>query len=134
MKTILDQSDAIFNLLNIPSVINLISGNLYKEERETNSEKEDIVVKSLTLADGTRQFGVAFVNIHVKDVQLSGRTGFFPNTARMKAISQVAIPLLEETDGDDFVLWVEQTRVIKEPEMNQHYLNIRLEVRMYNLI
>lgn len=134
MKTTLDQSNAIFNLLNVPEITSMITGAVRKERRDLNSEKEDIVIKSLTLGEGSRQFGVAFVNIHVKDVSVTGRPGLFPNTARLEAIAKRVVPLLEETDGDDFVLYIVDSRTVEEPQIDQHYLNLRVEVQMYNFI
>lgn len=132
MKTTLDQSDAIYRLLNVPGVTSAISGKVYSDDRPLDSDLEDVVIKSMTLADGMRQFGVALVNIHVKDIELSGVPGKLANKTRLKAISRVIVPLIEETDGEDFALWVESSSTIPEPEVDQHFLQLRLEVRMYN--
>ena len=132
MKTVLDQSDAIYRLLNVPAVTSAITGKVYSDARPLDSDLEDIVIKSLTLGEGTRQFGVALVNIHVKDIEIAGVPGKLANKTRLKAISRIVVPLIEETDGDDFVLWIESSSTVPEPEVDQHFLQLRLEVRMYN--
>lgn len=134
MKTALDQDTAIYRLLNITAVTSVISGSIYKGNRPADSILEDIVINTITLGDGTRQHGVSNVNIYVPDIAttISGKQQFLTNTARLITLANIVNPLLEETDGDDFVLWIDSTQIIDEPEIKQHFMNIRLEVQMYN--
>lgn len=134
MKTALDQDTAVYRLLNIPAVTGAITGAIYKGNRPADSILEDIVINTITLGDGTRQHGVANVNIYVPDIAttIGGKQQFLTNTARLITLANIVKPLLEETDGDDFVLWIDSTQIIDEPEIKQHFMNIRLEVQMYN--
>lgn len=134
MKTALDQDTAIFKLLNVPAVTTVITGNVFKGRRPNDSDREDIVINTLTLGDGTRQFGVANVNIYTKDISstIAGKPQLLANSSRLATLTNLIKPLLEETDGDEFVLWIDGTQLIAEPEVNQHFMNIRIEVRMYN--
>lgn len=134
MNTTLDQDDEIYKLLNVSLITSVISGGVYKGKRPNNSELEDITINSLTLGDGTRQFGVANVNIHVKDVEveIKGVKTFLKNSTRLKTLVNLVKPIIEETDGLKYVLWIESTQQVAEPEINQHLFNFRVEVRMYN--
>ncbi|MCF2498400.1 hypothetical protein [Dyadobacter chenhuakuii] len=134
MKTALDQDTEIFKLLSVPGITSMISGAIYKEGRPSDSELEDLVINTITTGDGTRQFGVSNVNIYVKDISalIGGKQQFLANTARLITLTNLVKPLLEETDGDDFALWIESTRIVKEPEINQHFINIRIEFQFIN--
>ncbi|WP_426291975.1 hypothetical protein ACN9ML_18250 [Dyadobacter endophyticus] len=134
MKTTLDQDTEIYKLLNVPAVTSVISGGIYKGRRPTDSELEDIVINTLTTGDGTRQFGVSNVNIYVKDISatIAGRQQFLTNSARLITLTNLVKPLLEETDGEDFALWIESTRPVAEPDINQHFINIRIEFQFIN--
>lgn len=134
MKTSLDQDTEIYKLLNVPAITSVITGGIYKGRRPADSELEDIVINTITTGDGTRQFGVSNVNIYVKDIQatIAGRQQFLMNTARLITLTNVVKPFLEETDGNDFALWIESTRPAAEPEINQHFINIRIEFQFIN--
>jgi len=134
MKTSLDQDTEIYKLLNVPAITSVITGGIYKGRRPADSELDDIVINTITTGDGTRQFGVSNVNIYVKDIQatIAGRQQFLMNTSRLITLTNLVKPLLEETDGDDFALWIESTRPAAEPEINQHFINIRIEFQFIN--
>lgn len=134
MRTSLDQDTIIFKLLNVPEITSVITGGIFKGRRPAGSELEDIIINSPTTGDGTRQYGVSNVNIYVPDVKatIAGKEQFLTNTARLLTLTNLVKPILEETDGDDYVVWIDSTRVRPEYEINQHFINIRLEVRMYN--
>ncbi|CAG5072871.1 hypothetical protein DYBT9623_04411 [Dyadobacter sp. CECT 9623] len=134
MKTALDQDTEIFRLLNVPDITSVITGGIYKGRRPSDSELEDIVINTITTGEGTRQFGVSNVNIYVKDIQamIGGKQQFLTNTARLATLTNLVKPFLEETDGDSFALWIESTRPVAEPEINQHFMNIRIEFQFIN--
>lgn len=134
MKTSLDVDTAIFKLLNISAVTGVITGGIYKGNRPADSVLEDIVINTITLGDGTRQFGVSNVNIYVPDIKtkIGGKEQRLANTARLLTLTNLIKPLLDEEDGEDYALWVENTQLIDEPEIKQHFMNIRLQIRMYN--
>lgn len=134
MKTSLDQDTEIFKLLNVPAVTSVITGGIYKGRRPADSELEDILINTIFTGDGTRQQGVSNVNIYVKDVQttIAGKQQFLKNSARLKTLADLVTPLLEETDGNDFALWIDSTRPVAEPDINQHFINIRIEFQFIN--
>ena len=134
MKTALDQDTEIFRLLNVPTITSVITGNIIKGRRPSDSELEDIVINTVTTGDGTRQFGVSNVNIYVKDISGPTKSGnkLLMNAARLATLTNLVKPLLEETDGEDFALWIESTRPVAEPEINQHFMNIRIEFQFIN--
>ena len=132
MKTALDVDIELFKILDASAVLkSTITGRIYKGNRPDNSELEDISINTITLGDGSTQEGVSNVNIHVKDLTatIAGKTQNFANHARLVTLTNLIKPLLEETYGDDFNLWIEWTRSIPEPEIKQHYMNMRIRFR-----
>jgi len=134
MNTILDAATAVFKLINVNSVKSTLTGGIYKYRRPANSTKEDIVINTPSLSDGTRQLGVVNVNIYVPDIQqiVNGTPVFLANTSRIETLTNLVKPFLEETDGDTFALWIDHFEMFDEPDINQHFMNIRLRMQMYN--
>lgn len=134
MNTILDAATAVFKLVNVASVKNVITGGIYKYRRPQNSNKEDIVINTPSLGSGTRQLGVVNVNIYVPDVQQSidGKNVFLVNTARLETLTNLVKPLIEETDGEAYVIMIENFELFDESDINYHFMNIRLRIQMYN--
>lgn len=134
-KTTLDLDSALYKVLNIPAVTSVITGKVYSTNRPDDSVLEDVVINTITLGDGTIQLGVTNVNIYALDLEqkLGSKSFYQANKGRLSAISKVIIPLLEEAYGDDYNMWIEWTTVIPEPEIQQHYLNIRVQFRFENV-
>jgi hypothetical protein len=129
MKTVLDQSTAIYKVLKAQSTIAYaISGGIYKTLRPADSVLEDIVVNTITLSDGSLQRGVSNVNIHVADIQqtIGGKQFYAPNEARLNTLTNLVAPLLKSYFSDDFSFKLANTSLVREPEINQHYVNLRI--------
>lgn len=136
MNTTLDQNAAVYRLLNVPAVKSVISGGVYNGKNPTNSKLEDITVNSITLGRGTRQFGMVNVNIHVDDVSMKAPDGTNYtqiNTGRFKAITDVVVGILKETDGENYALWVAGiSNPLPISGFDRHFINIRVETRFYD--
>jgi hypothetical protein len=127
MRTTFDQETILYNILNGSAALKAaISGKIYRGKRPNDSQKEDISIVSLPILPGSIQFGTANVNIHVPDI------GDFPDNGKLKALTDIVRPLLEETYGDDYLLYISMQQVFDEPEINQHYVNMRIEFEFHN--
>lgn len=131
MKTALDQTTAIYRILNTSAALKLaITGDIYKTVRPANSKLEDVVVNTIVLGEGSFQRGVSNVNIHVPDIQQTAKDSskyFAANEGRLKVLSEIVRPLIEDVFQDDFSMSISGTYAIGEPEINQHYLNFRID-------
>lgn len=128
-KTALDVRTELYKILNASNALKIaITGKIYKGIRPTNSKLEDVAVNTLVLGTGSRQRGVANINIHVPDIEAGpvGAKYFAPNETRLNQLTNIIKPLIEEGDGPDFSYWIEGTNVFQEPEIDQHYMNFRL--------
>ena len=127
MRTTFDQETILYNILNGSAALKAaISGGIYKRRRPTNSDKEDVVIISLPIGDGSIQYGTANVNIHVPDVKE------FPDNTKLETLTNIVKPLLEETYGDDYVLYISLQQIFEEPEIMQHYVNLRVDFEFHN--
>src|SRR5690606_25035087 len=88
----ISSSIAIWRVLNVPSVIGLLDGGLYRYNRPINSRKRDIVIS-------TPEQGKVDINIHVPNLVLQDdQTN--PDLAQMKLITDAVLNLLAGYDFD----------------------------------
>ncbi len=137
MKTTLDLVDDIFELLDITPVHNvMLSGDVFLNERPDNHKNECIVINSLPVTGEQLQRGVVNVNITVPNLKLTinGQPdNSQPNRARLKAISAVVIPILEDAFVNDTVTGIQTITLVNDKEIKEHFLNIRVETNSINL-
>lgn len=127
MRTTFDQETILFNILNGSAELKAaISGKVYRGKRPTDSLKEDVVIISLPILPGSIQFGSANVNIHVPDIEE------FPDNDKLEALTTIVRPLLEETYGEDYLLYISLQQTFEEPEIHQHYVNLRIDFEFHN--
>ncbi len=139
MVTTLDAVNTIYDILKDGSLT--ISGDVYKlDSRPAGSEKEDVVVNAITMLDGIIQDGTCNINIHVPDKNVAGDTAIYkiPNTDRLSAIGKQVVDIM---GGDIGVVKNKEmfyvgaiSNAIKEDGLDEHYLNIRIEVEVHNQI
>ena len=88
----ISSSISIWRVLNVPSVIGLLDGGLYRYNRPINSRKRDVVIS-------TPEQGKVDINIHVPNLVLQDdQTN--PDLAQMKQITDAVLTLLSGYDFD----------------------------------
>lgn len=133
MKTTFEVNNFLFTL--VASIGTTLTGGVYKMERPRNSKSEDIVVSSLPINEGENPVEVTCnVNIHVPNVLISidGFPHQVANNVRLKAIADILLAAIDQdiTAAGIHYRVISQT-IFEEPAMNEHFYNIRLELRMY---
>lgn len=134
MKINLESVDDVFNLINIAQVRNEISGVISKNVRPTNSNKEDIVINSLTLNNQQLQRGIVNVNVHVPNLQISTSTGIdneVPDHTRLSFITKLIVPLLKDIWSDNWDIDIEQINLVREDKSS--FNNIRVTYQSINV-
>lgn len=142
MKTTIDLVGLIFGILDSSATLKSeISGSLYQfDSRPAGSDVEDIVINSITVQDGIIQSGVANINVHVPDKNVAGDMAVYkvPNTERLGIITNIIKQLLGDTKGmaqGTTGLYISGfSNPIKEDELDEHYINIRVSAEMHNQI
>lgn len=127
----IETDDVLFSILNGDTTLKAaISGGVYVAgERPDNSELEDIVTNCLSLTHDNPQSGVSNVNIHVPDliVKIRGSQQRKTDRERIRTITALVLQALNAARVTGLTLKVASEYVIKEPNINQSYNNIRVE-------
>lgn len=131
MKQTFDTDSILYQILNgYPAIFSAISGGVYIDERPDGSEAEDIVVNTIDLTqEYAPQLGTSNVNIHVSDidVQINGVQQKKKNRERLKSLTTIVLDALKSAKIEGLALIVTNQTTIKEPTINQHYVNIRVD-------
>jgi len=134
-RTSFDQDNILYEKLNGSTQLKAaITGDVYKMIRPDGSKKEDVVINTISVLDGSIQLGVSNVNIHVADIDQSNGTAKYkaPDTSRLKQLTDIIYPLLEDVFGSSYRFWIASQSTIREPETKQHYVNLRINFRHHH--
>lgn len=135
-KTADEMEQDVFTLVTASQIASEIGGGVYINGlRPHNSEAEDAVINFLAGIDGQKQSGVININVYVPDID-NGNLILVKNTARCKQIGKLLLYFKESLmksridtsrDGYWFVQSGDMIRTFEEKDINQHYVNLRLE-------
>ncbi|MBT0534098.1 hypothetical protein J5300_07370 [Riemerella anatipestifer] len=130
-RTVLDGKQWILDLLLRAKVNEFINGQIYKDNRPVNSNKEDIVINSLTMTNQMLQNGVFNINCYVpkKSVTVSGITQLHKDNKRLKEIADKVYAVLNDVWENDYNLDVETHQDFEE--QNENYYNFRVQLNAY---
>lgn len=129
MITDIKAATILFHLLNVSEVKAEITGSVSKMNRKTvksGQGKQDVVIIPLaTIPDGLQE-GYINVNIHVPDFNelIDGVNNLIADTATLERITNVVIPLIEDTYSEELLFWITKMATFPEPDLKEHYLNI----------
>ncbi|YBW68154.1 hypothetical protein [Riemerella phage vB_RanS_GDF21] len=130
-RTVLDGKQWILDLLLRAKVNEFINGQIYKDNRPVNSNKEDIVINSLTMTNQILQNGVFNINCYVpkKSVTVAGITQLHKDNKRLKEIADKVYAVLNDVWENDYNLDVETHQDFEE--QNENYYNFRVQLNAY---
>lgn len=127
----IETDDILFEILNASAELKAeLSGGIYVQgERPADSEKEDVVINCLTLTHGVPQSGTSNVNIHVPDkkAKIRGKEQRKADRERLRLLTSLVLAVLKSAKVTGLTLKVSAETVIKEPEVFQHYNNLRID-------
>lgn len=126
----------VYKLVKTSAISSTIGGGVYRNgTRPFNSQDEDAVVTFLAGSDGQKQNGIVNINVFVPDID-SGDQLLVKNIARCKEIGQLLRDFKEsltgsrintERSGYWFFPNGDLIRTFEEKDINQHFVNLRLE-------
>lgn len=122
----------LFDFITASPLNDLISGVVYKDgQRPNDSPDEDIVINSLGLTGDWMQRGVCNVNIHVADLLITkgGKKQYVKNVNRLDTLATLAVTTLKEFYSQEYFFRLANQSVIPQPDIHQHYINIRIDFR-----
>lgn len=138
MINTLEIIDELFLALHVGDVLSAITGNVYKMQRPLNSALVDIVINCLPTNNLQLQTAVANVNIHVPNLSI-GAAAVVDNTQadipKLRALTNLVVSKLKDKypSGKEFWYDVQQQNVFAEPNINEHYSNVRVNFYSINI-
>lgn len=136
MKTGIDLVDDIYQLLNIPAIVNQISGKIYKHRIPAGMlTKVNVRIGSLTVTG--EQFQDGIININIQAPDLFDNTGNSnnigtPNAKEINRVTKIILPYLNNASANGSGLDVLDIDLIEDFESESHYNNIRVRMRTPN--
>ncbi|WP_018675725.1 hypothetical protein [Riemerella columbina] len=130
-RTVLDGKQWILELLLKAKVNEFVNGRIYKDNRPIDSNKEDIVINSLTMDNELLQNGVFNINCYVpkKSITINGITQYHKDNRRLKEITDKVYQVINDVWEDDYNLDVETHQDFEE--QNENYYNFRVQLNAY---
>ena len=135
-KTAEEIEEDVFKLVKASAIAAEITGGVYRNgARPFDSKNEDVVVIFLAGIDGQKQAGVVNINVFVPDID-SGNELLVKDIARCKEIGGILRDFKESLmqsklntsrNGYWFIQSGDMIRTFEEKDINQHYVNLRLE-------
>lgn len=132
MNTTLDLVNIVFRLLASSPI--QITGALYKLRRPRSTSLEDIVILPLVIQtlDESTQTGILSINLHVPNIDPDGSGNMYPDTARLSVLSAQIVALVNLNSSDNYLLTVHQQKLFQEDNLNESFLNIRVQALLIN--
>lgn len=126
-----DTDNVLFDVLKASTTLTtMLSGGIYVMERPDNSVKEDVVINTIDLTqDSLPQRGTSNVNIYAADIDVSigGVKQKKANRKRLKDLTTTVLSVLTAAAVTGLKYWVTNQTIIKEAEISQHFVNLRIE-------
>lgn len=129
MRTTFEIEHILYQMLVNAGILDEINGGVYlRDSRPLDSNKEDIVVNTLTLdTDAYPQTAVSNVNIYVPDVRMriNEMQQSQANGKRMAELTNIVLAVIRGTKVDGCTITPMSQVTLAEPSIGQHFVNIR---------
>ncbi len=124
MKSSFRVLDALYGLVNVSAVKNVITGKVFSISVPDGDQKENVSIRTLTNSNTYLQEGYVNLNIHVKEIS-SGR----PNLKRFRELIDIIIPLVKDVRVDTFSFEIEDDKgVFKDQNQDSMYFyNLKIK-------
>lgn len=126
----------IYKVVKASSIPYAITGGIYRNGmRPFDSKGEDVVVSFIAGLDGQKQKGVIGIRIYIPDIDVGDKL-LVKNTARCNELGTILSEFKKslmgsrihtEREGYWFEPGGDTIRTFEEEDINQHYINLRLE-------
>lgn len=128
----IDTDDILFKVITeaIKAKVITISGGVYpNNERPADSTAEDIVINTIDLGEDKPQSGTSNVLIYASDqkLRIKGREQRKSARERLREIGDALKDYFKKQNLADLEFWVELDSVQREPQVNQHFRNLRIK-------
>ena len=130
IRTDISIKDTVLALVQGSPLAGMVSGEVYKDRRPLNSDKEDIVIAVIGSSGNEVQRATVNVNVYVRDL-LRGQDPV-EDGLRLDELGTAAAELLEYRHLGDVIVELESQKVEKVNGIDWHLINNRLRIRFSN--
>lgn len=135
MVTIYEINEALYQRFvtatsgNHPAIS--IGGGVFNKDRDGSFGEDIVVITTNVVGDQFPQTALANINAYTFDVLESGN-GHVRNGLRLSQLTKAITDYLEALVFDNMELEVENIAEIAEKDLNQHYVNFRVRLFVYD--
>jgi hypothetical protein len=125
MFTTIDIVNKVYSLLHAGGI-----ANLHKTAKPLDKKEDEYtVINTLSITSDELQECPFNVNYHVEDIDVTGR---IEDSVKLNSGTKTIIGLLHDyADSDIHLDWLTQT-LVAEPDLPEHFVNIRFIARHVN--
>ncbi len=124
MKSNIEILEALYQIVNITKVTDLIDGTVYVGNVPNGKETQNISLTLLNNSSEYLQVGFCNVAIHIRETT-SGRA----NLSKFKELSSILLNILADASFGDYWFQVEEDKgIVKDPQRDSMYIyNLKLK-------
>ena len=112
MKTSIDLASIIYQRVKRSGVLELLDGGVYLGVRPFNSDKNDVVVATLSMLEDTLQRGDVNIQIYARDIFKDNT--YYPNLGLINEAIRLLKPIFKD-------LYLEKERIYIHVESEHYY-------------
>lgn len=112
MKTSIDLASIIYQRVKRSGVLELLDGGVYLGVRPFNSDKNDVVVATLSMLEDTLQRGNVNIQIYARDIFRDNT--YYPNLGLINEAIRLLKPIFKD-------LYLEKERIYIHVESEHYY-------------
>lgn len=112
MKTSIDLASIIYQRVKGSGVLELLGGGVYLGVRPFNSDKNDVVVATLSMLEDTLQRGNVNIKIYARDIFKDNT--YYPNLGLINEAIRLLKPIFKD-------LYLEKERIYIHAESEHYY-------------
>lgn len=105
MKTSIDLSTIVYKKVKESGVLETLKGGIYLNTRPNDSEKNDVVVGTLSILEDVLQRGSVNIQVYAKNIYKDGT--YFPNLKLINEAIRVLKPLFKDLYLEDEGIYID---------------------------
>ena len=131
IHTDIDIKDELWEWVSASDLADAVSGEVYKDQRPLNSDKEDIIIAVIARTAGMqRQDATANVNIYVPDKRRGQEA--IEDTGRLRTLCSAAAELFGYKNIGSAIYELDSQEVMKANGVDWHVINNRIRIKYNN--
>lgn len=130
IRTDIDIKDAIYGWIATTDLATEITGEIYKDKRPLNSDKEDVLIAVIGRDARQIQEAIVNVNVYVKDERRGQEA--IEDIPRLRMLCSLCANLFEYSHFGDWICELDSQETMEAGGIDWHIINNRLRLRFSN--